>query len=54
MERLSSTKRRNLAGGKFEVNNLVLRAQNVHLPDIRDGQYLCADIFDLVAQLAQA
>ena len=52
MERAIEPERRDLPGRKFEVDDFVLRAENVDLADIRDGQYLRADVFDLVAQLA--
>ena len=44
-------KGRDLPGGEFEVDHLVLRSQNVDLTHIRHGQDLGADTLDLVAQL---
>ena len=45
------TKGRDLAGGEFEVDDLVLRAENVDLAHVRHGQDLGADVLDLIAQL---
>ncbi len=41
-----------LAGGKFQIDRLVLRPDNIDLADILDGQDLGARIFDEIAQLA--
>ena len=49
IDRTVDAKRRNLARGKLEVNDLVLCAQNVHFADIRDRQDFRANVLDLVA-----
>ena len=44
--------RRDLAGGEFEIDGLVLCADDVDLPDIFHGEDLRARILDQIAQLA--
>ena len=44
IERRVETERRDLPGREFEVDHLILRAENVDLADIGDGQDLGARI----------
>src|ERR1700726_3841154 len=44
--------RRDLPGRKFQEDLFILRAEDVDLADIRDGQNFCANVLDAVAQLA--
>ena len=46
--------RRDLAGREFEIDHLVLRAEDVDLADVRHGQHLGADVLDVIAQLPLA
>ncbi len=46
--------RRDLAGREFEIDRLVLRAEEIDLPDIGHGQDFRARVLDAVAQLAIA
>ena len=45
---------RDLAGGEFEIDHLVLRAEDVDLADVGHGQDLGADVLDVIAQLTLA
>src|ERR1700676_1757505 len=44
--------RRDFPRRKFQENLFILRAENVDLADIRDGQDFCANVLDAIAQLA--
>ncbi len=50
---LIEAKGRDLAGREFEIDRLVLRADEIDLAGIGHGQDFCADILDIVAQLAR-
>ncbi len=52
IELLVEPERGDLAGREFEVDHLVLRADDVDASDIWDRQHLGADLLDAVAQLA--
>ena len=45
---------RDLSGREFKENHFILRTQNVDFPDIGNGQYLGANVFDVIPQLALA
>ena len=47
-------KRCHLPGRELEEDHFILRADDVDLADIRNGQDLRADVFDLISQLALA
>ena len=51
---LVEPERGDLAGREFEIDHLVLRADQLDLADVGHGQDLGAHILDIVAQLAQA